>query len=125
MRGLVRGLPFRVVGLAVLLMAPGCAIEHPGLSASSMSKMPWFNFQVVPSKKDSPNYQRSIARETSTPVELRHASSPPASNGIQWPEFRLPGLKREALILPRTDDVIRIPTKSATEEERVEHIEFD
>ncbi len=125
MRGLIRGLPFRLIGLAVLLIAPGCAIEHPGLTASSGSKMPWFNFQLAPPKKDTPNYQRGIARNPDTPVELKYAVSPPATTSIAWPDIRLRGLKREALILPRTDDELRIPTKTATAQGPVEHIEFD
>ncbi len=96
MYGLGRGLPFRLLGFAVLLFtAPGCAIEHPGLTASSGSGLPWFNFQVAPRKKDAKNYQRGISRQVATPVEVKHAMKTSPVTSLHWPDIRLPGRKAE------------------------------
>lgn len=106
MRGLVCGLRVHFVGLFVISMTAGCAIERPGVSASSLNPSPWFNFQLAPSKKDSPNYQRNISRNASDRVTVKPAITAPLKE-VHWPELKLPKLKREAQPLPRTDDVAR------------------
>lgn len=125
MRGLVRELSYRRLALLVLLVAPGCAIEHPGLTASSGSGMPWFNFQLAPQKKDQKNYPRSIARDSATKVELKHAMLTPSDTPRRWPDIRVPGWKGESLTLPRTDGELRIDDDAPKTMTQVEQIEFD
>lgn len=126
MRGLGHSLRFRFAGLVVLLVAPGCAIEHPSLTSSSASKMPWLSFQVAPAKKDTKNYQRGIAQGTADHAVVKPAlSTSTAKKEVRWPELRLPGTKREALTLPRTDEDDRLPQTTPVRTAQAEHIEFD
>lgn len=106
MRGLGCGLRVHFVGLAVVSMTAGCAIERPGVSASSLNPSPWFNFQLAPAKKDNPSYQRNIARNSADRVTVKPAISTPIKE-VHWPELKLPSFRREAQTLPRTDDVPR------------------
>ncbi len=109
--------------LALVGLFAGCAIERPGVSASSNAPFPWFNFQVAPAKKDSSNYQRSISRTTTERVTVRPAMAEPIKE-VRRPEWRLPGTRREALALPRTDDQPR-PKVIASRSTDDVHIEFD
>lgn len=124
MRGCIHGRSIRCAGLAVLLMVSGCAIEHPGLNASS-GGMPWFNFQVAPSKKDAKNYHRSISRDPATTVEFKPAVATQARHARLWPTLRLPGQKTESLTLPRTDDVTGDSSKPIAVANQADHIQFD
>ncbi|HET6422583.1 MAG TPA: hypothetical protein VFG20_02795 [Planctomycetaceae bacterium] len=81
----------------------GCAIERPGLTASSANPSPWFNFQLAPKKKDTTNYQRGIARSATDRVTVQPAMAP-VQKEVRWPELPLPLRKREAQLIPRTND---------------------
>ncbi len=104
-------------------MTPGCALERSGVSSSSLSPMPWFNFQLAPPKKDSPTYQRNIARDSTERVVVKPAISTPKKES-HWPELKLPSFQREAQLLPRTDDV-RTSSPSTGQTEPVDDINFD
>ncbi len=97
----------------------GCAIERPGVSASSLNPSPWFNFQLAPAKKDSPNYQRSIARAEHEQVTVKPAIAP-VQKEVRWPDWHLPGIRREAQLLPVTNDQPRQKSASLPSEERID-----
>lgn len=100
----------------------GCAIERPGISSSSLNPSPWFNFQLAPKKKEVSNHQRSIARTSTDQVTVKPAVAP-VQKEIRWPELSLPGRRREAQLIPRTDDVAqphREPPSTAFAEETID-----
>jgi hypothetical protein len=92
-----------VVALICVAALSGCAIERPGLTASSANPSPWFNFQLAPKKKETTNYQRGIARSTADRVTVQPAMTP-VQKEVRWPELSLPLRKREAQLIPRTND---------------------
>lgn len=94
----------RVIGAILCASAfSGCAIERPGLTASSANPMPWFNFQLAPKKKETTNYQRGIARTSTDRVTVQPAMTP-VQKEVRWPDLALPLRKREAQLIPRTND---------------------
>ena len=99
------GLPaFRlIVALSCAAGLSGCALERPGVSASSLNPSPWFNFQLAPRKKETANYQRNIARTATDRVTVQPAIRP-ALKEIRWPELPSLSRKREAQLIPRTND---------------------
>ena len=92
-----------VVALGCAAVLSGCAIERPGVSASSLNPSPWFNFQLAPRKKETANYQRNISRTTAERVTVQPAIRP-AAKEIRWPELPSLSRKREAQLIPRTDE---------------------
>lgn len=102
----------------------GCAIERPGVSASSLNPSPWFNFQLAPKKKEVTNHQRSIARTTTDQVTVKPAMTP-VQKEIHWPELSLPGRRREAQLIPRTDDLVKPPRERQSTAFAEESIDFN
>lgn len=117
---------FRVLAGAVFAATTmiGCAIERPSVSASSLNPSPWFNFQVAPKKKDVSNHQRSIARTTTDRVTVQPAVAP-VQKEIRWPELSLPSWRREAQIIPRTDDIATPPGEPRSTAFAEELIDFN
>jgi hypothetical protein len=112
-------------GLAFAVAVSGCALERTGMTSSSASPMPWFNFQLAAPKKDNPNYQKSIARSTADRAVVVKPAIAPVQKEIRWPEISLPSFRREAQLLPRTDDQASKPPITASSETDDRDIDFN
>lgn len=116
----VRAQTFRlIVALSCAAAVTGCAIERPGVSASSLNPSPWFNFQLAPRKTETPNYQRNIARTTTDRMTIQPAVRPSVKE-IRWPELPSLSRKREAQLIPLTNEdqaSAEKPVKTASTEE--------
>ncbi len=88
--------------------ASGCAMGRHGVSIDSNSRAPWFNLELLPSKKDrGENYNRSVARSKTRDdqaVAISPAVAPPKKeNGLS--AWLNPKPEKTPLPLPRTDQV--------------------
>lgn len=104
-------------GLAISLIASGCAVGGKHFSYDSQSRMPWFGLQLTEPKSKEPAIYRSISREAP-------ASEPPAVNlALQkteeptrkWPKW-LGGESKSAIVLPvsKRDDASQTADLSAS-----------
>jgi hypothetical protein len=63
MCGGVRPIVLSLVLTAGLL--PGCALDRSSFTYDNQSRLPWFNFSLMPAaKEEGPKYQRSISLRT-------------------------------------------------------------
>lgn len=98
----------------------GCALERSGVSADSNSRLPFFNFQFAPAKKDSANYHRSVQLEQ-RPAELVQPAKAPVQREVRLASW-IPGLgQREALPLPLAE----LPAEPASEHVPLDELRFE
>jgi hypothetical protein len=93
-------------GLLTVGLLAGCAIDRPNFSMDSVSRLPWFGLDLLPSKKNEPNYQRSISRNSASEnvaQAVRPAQTAAATESNWKNPLRSILPARTALPLPRTD----------------------
>lgn len=100
----------------------GCSVTRKSASLDSTSRMPFFNMELAPKRKEpAPETQRIRWDQTAaveTEPALLIANAPPADNKSWWQ--RLTGSEKKAAVpLPRTDlvtpvqatqPVVKLPT---------------
>jgi hypothetical protein len=100
---------------AVLALAGGCALEHPSVSMDSISRRPFFGFQLAPKAKPA-GYHRQISQKSG---EADLPKIQPAVREVEsdhkWPQWLTLPSPRPVLPLPRTDlpDETRTPERVA------------
>ncbi len=98
----------------------GCALERSGVSADSNSRLPFFNFQFAPSKKDAVNPHRSVQLEN-RPADLVQPAKAPVQREVRLASW-IPGLgQREAMPLPLAE----LPAEPASEQVPLDELRFE
>ena len=97
----------RVMIVCVVLCAlDGCSVTRKGASLDSTSRMPFFNMELAPKRKEPAPETQRIRWDHATSVETEPAkltANTPTGDSKSWWQ-RLTGTERKALVpLPRTD----------------------
>jgi hypothetical protein len=90
---------------ATCLIAGGCSVTQKSASVDSVSRLPFFNIELAPRKRDAAPETQRIRLEGSIPLEPEPAKliANKTSKGTSWWPRRKSSETPTSIALPRTD----------------------